>query len=67
MIVGYSDPFKHLRKEYEDTRWGRTKKVSVECDERIERIETLCQSIPKVFEEQGYVVLKKPEDGTEPT
>ena len=41
--------------------------MSVEGNERIDRIKTLCQNIPKVFEEQGYVVLKKPEDGTKPT
>ena len=67
MIAGFSDPFQYLRKEYEDTRWNRIKDVSVEGNERIARIETLCQAIPKVFEDQGYVVLKKAEEGTEPT
>ena len=65
-IAGFSDPFQHLRKEYEDTRWNRIKNVSVEGDERIQRIEALCQANPKVFEDQGYVVLKKAEEGTTP-
>ena len=65
-IAGFSDPFQHLRKEYEDTRWNRIKNVSVEGDERIQRIEALCQAIPKVFEDQGYVVLRKAEEGTKP-
>ena len=65
-IAGFSDPFEHLRKEYASTRWNRIKNVSVEGDERIQRIEALYQAIPKVFEDQGYVVLRKAEEGTKP-
>ena len=57
LIAGYSDPFENLRKEYADTRWNRIENVSLEGDKRIERIQTLCQNISKVFEEQGYCVL----------
>ena len=65
-IAGFSDPFQHLRKEYQETRWNRIKNVSVEGDERIQRIEALCQGIPQVYEDQGYVVLRKAEQTTEP-
>ena len=34
-ISGFSEPFQHLRKEYQETRWNRIKNVSVEGDERI--------------------------------
>ena len=37
--------------------------MSVEGDECIDRIKTLCQ-IPKILEEQGYYVLKKQEPDT---
>ena len=40
--------------------------MSVEGDEHIQRIEALCQEIPKVFEDQGYVVLRKAEEGSKP-
>ena len=60
LLAGYSDPFENLRVEYTNTRWNRLLNVSVDFDERIERTQTLCQ-IPKIFEEQGYYVLKKQE------
>ena len=63
LLAGYSDPFENLREEYANTRWNRIANVSVEGDERIERIKTLCQ-IPKTFKEQGYYVLKKQEPDT---
>ena len=65
-IAGFSDPFLHLREEYQGTRWNRIKNVSVEGDERIQRIEALCRGIPQVFEDRGYVVLRKAEEGTKP-
>lgn len=65
-IAGYSDPFANLRKEYQGTRFNRIKNVSAEGDERIQRIETLCRGIPQVYEEQGFVVLKKAEPVPEP-
>ena len=61
LIAGYSVPFENLREEYAATRWNRIKNVSLEGDERINRIQTLCKNISKVFEEQGYYVLKKQE------
>ena len=63
LIAGYLDPFEDLREEFASTRWNRIANVSVEGDERIDRIKTLCQ-IPKIFKEQGYYVLKKQEPDT---
>ena len=65
-VAGFSDPFQHLREEYQATRWNRIKNVSAEGDERIQRIEALCRGIAQVYEEKGYVVLKKAEEHTVP-
>ena len=65
-IAGFSDPFQHLRKEYQKSRCNRIKNVSPDGDERIQRIESLCRNIAQVYEEQGYVVLRKPGEHTEP-
>ena len=64
--AGFSDPFKHLREEYKKTRWDRIKNISEEGDERIQRIENLCRNIAQVYDEKGYVVLKKPGEQTVP-
>ena len=65
-IAGFSDPFQHLREEYQKTRWNRIKNISAEGDERIQRIEALCRNIAQVYEDQGYVVLRKSGEHTEP-
>ena len=65
-IAGFSDPFQHLREEYQKTRWNRIKNISPDGDERIQRIEALCRNIAQVYEEQGHVVLRKPGAHTEP-
>ena len=65
-IAGFSDPFQHLREEYQKTRWNRIKNISAEGDERIQRIKALCRNIAQVYKEQGHVVLRKPAEHTVP-
>ena len=57
--AGFSDRFQHLREEYKKTRWDRIKNISEDNDERIQRIENLCRNVAQVYDEKGYVVLKK--------
>ena len=65
-VAGFSDPFQHLREEYKQTRWDRIKNISEEGDKCIQRIENLCRNIAQVYDDQGYVVLKKPGEHTVP-
>ena len=64
--AGFSDPFQHVREEYKKTRWDRIKNISDDDDERIQRIENLCRNVAQVYDEQGYVVLKKSGEHTPP-
>ena len=57
--AGFSDRFQHLREEYKKTRWDRIKNISEDNDERIQRIENLCRNVAQVYDEKGYIVLKK--------
>ena len=63
LVAGYSDPFEELREEFAQTKWNRILNVSVEGDERIDRIKSICK-IPEIFEDQGYYVLKPQEPKT---
>ena len=63
MIAGYSNLFEELLEELAQTKWSRNLNMSVEDDERIERIKSIDQ-IPKIFEDQGYYLLNSQEPET---
>ena len=43
IIAGYADPFENLHREFGETHWNRYLNISVDFDERIERIRAICR------------------------